>query len=104
MRNLFVLSVAVLLLVSVAAVDRNKFKTCSQASFCQRLRAHDQNDAAVVGPARWEVVASSVEVQSATTLVAQLQNTQYPLQPRLRMVRVFVFDVNISTSALLPFF
>jgi hypothetical protein len=79
-----------------SAVDRNKFKTCDKASFCKRLRAHDQTDATKVSAPTWEVVADSIAVATdGHSLTAALRNTHFTQQPRLRLTLDLLRDLVI---------
>eukprot|EP00455_Lapot_gusevi_P019430 TRINITY_DN2078_c0_g2_i3.p1 TRINITY_DN2078_c0_g2~~TRINITY_DN2078_c0_g2_i3.p1 ORF type:complete len:708 (-),score=158.67 TRINITY_DN2078_c0_g2_i3:945-3068(-) len=62
----------------VLSVDRSKFRTCSQASFCSRNRAKDTLPR--VSP--YQLQAGSIQLDH-NTLTAHLQNINFPLQPPL---------------------
>ena len=65
------------LVVFGAAVDRSKFRTCSQTSFCDRNRNK-------FNPQHYELDAGSIKVDEAqTTVVADLRNGRHPLQDPL---------------------
>lgn len=80
MRGSLLAIVAVFLLVGVSiAVDSSKFRTCSQAAFCDRNR-----DVNKFVPQDYSVVASTVAYDAASgTISADLANNHHPLQDHL---------------------
>jgi metal-dependent amidase/aminoacylase/carboxypeptidase family protein len=101
--KMFTAAVLVCLLVGAArAVDRSKFKTCDQAGFCHRLRAHNAeaistNPAdAGAGAGAWQIEAASLHFAAAPSssssspaaaheLMASLFHTRYTQQPPLSL-------------------